>query len=189
MTGATLKRLLARGLWFWLRPLGIGRLGGDVRVRFPRRLQGRRHLSIGKGVRVGGHCWIQAVTDYQGIRYQPEIVIAEGTCIGGHCMITAVESVRIGPGCLFSEQVFISDHAHDTFTVEVRPLSVRPLKALGAVEIGARCFIGIRAVIMPGVRLGDHCVVGANSVVTRSFPAGTVLAGAPARAIRTIHSC
>jgi acetyltransferase-like isoleucine patch superfamily enzyme len=39
---------------------------------------------------------------------------------------------------------------------------------------------------MSGVTLGDYCVVGANSVVTRSFPAGSVIAGAPARLLRTL---
>lgn len=181
-----IKRLLARCLWWWSRPWGLGQLGRDVRLHFPRRLHGRRYLHVGNGVRIGSHSWIEAVQEYQSIRYQPKITIADDCCIGGHCQITAVESVRLGPGCLLSEQVFISDHTHDTFAPSSRPLSEQPLRALGPVEIGPRCFIGIRAVIMPGVRLGEGCVVGANSVVTRSFPAGTVLAGAPARAIRTL---
>lgn len=51
-------------------------------------------------------------------------------------------------------------------------------------RIGADCFIGGRALILPGVEIGDGCVVGAGSVVTRSAPAGSVLAGNPARIIR-----
>jgi acetyltransferase-like isoleucine patch superfamily enzyme len=40
---------------------------------------------------------------------------------------------------------------------------------------------------MPGVSLGDHCIVGTNAVVTKSFPAGSVLAGVPAKLIKTIE--
>ena len=45
-------------------------------------------------------------------------------------------------------------------------------------------WIGEGAVILPGISLGDGCVVGANAVVTRSFEAGSVLAGVPARRIK-----
>jgi acetyltransferase-like isoleucine patch superfamily enzyme len=41
---------------------------------------------------------------------------------------------------------------------------------------------------MGGVNLGDYCVVGANSVVTHSFPAGSVIAGAPARLVKTLDT-
>lgn len=51
------------------------------------------------------------------------------------------------------------------------------------VTIGNDVFIGTRAVILPGVTIGDQCVVGAGSVVTRSVPSGSVVAGSPARRI------
>ncbi|WP_420096242.1 acyltransferase [Brevibacterium sediminis] len=51
------------------------------------------------------------------------------------------------------------------------------------VTIGSDVFVGTGAIIMPGVRIGDRCVVGAGSVVTSSVPDGTVVAGNPARII------
>jgi lipopolysaccharide O-acetyltransferase len=57
------------------------------------------------------------------------------------------------------------------------------------VEIGNECFLGVRVSIMPGVTLGNHCVVGAHSVVTRSFPDFSMVAGVPARLIRTFDFC
>jgi lipopolysaccharide O-acetyltransferase len=58
------------------------------------------------------------------------------------------------------------------------------LTSRGRVQIGRGTFVGYRASIMDGVSLGRHCVVGANSVVTRSFPDGSMLAGCPARRIK-----
>jgi acetyltransferase-like isoleucine patch superfamily enzyme len=51
-------------------------------------------------------------------------------------------------------------------------------------RIGANCFIGGRAMVLPGVEIGDGCVVGAGAVVTKSVPPGCVVAGNPARVLR-----
>jgi acetyltransferase-like isoleucine patch superfamily enzyme len=51
-------------------------------------------------------------------------------------------------------------------------------------RIGKNCFIGGRSLIMPGVVIGDNCVVGAGSVVTKSVPPCTVVAGNPARVLQ-----
>ena len=52
-------------------------------------------------------------------------------------------------------------------------------------RIGANCFIGGRSLILPGIEIGDHCVVGAGSVVTKSVPPRSLVAGNPARILRS----
>lgn len=52
-------------------------------------------------------------------------------------------------------------------------------------RIGQRCFIGARSIILPGVTIGDNCVVGSGSVVTKDVPPNSVVAGNPARVIKT----
>ena len=55
------------------------------------------------------------------------------------------------------------------------------------IHIGEKCWIGMNAVILPGVTLGDHTVVGAGAVVTKSFPEGhVVLGGVPAQKIKDL---
>ena len=52
-------------------------------------------------------------------------------------------------------------------------------------RIGENCFIGGRALIMPGIEIGDGCIVGAGSVVTKSVPSGSLVAGNPARILKS----
>lgn len=56
-------------------------------------------------------------------------------------------------------------------------------------KIGKQCFIGANAIIMPGVEIGDEVIVGSGSVVTKNIPSNTIVAGNPAKIIRTnIHT-
>jgi acetyltransferase-like isoleucine patch superfamily enzyme len=52
-------------------------------------------------------------------------------------------------------------------------------------RIGENCFIGGRSLILPGIEIGDHCVIGAGSVVTKSVPSRSLVAGNPARILRS----
>ncbi len=52
------------------------------------------------------------------------------------------------------------------------------------VKIGKHCWIGMNAVILPGVELGDYVIVGAGAVVTKSFPSHVFIAGNPARIVK-----
>lgn len=62
-----------------------------------------------------------------------------------------------------------------------------PIRGSLACKIGNFVYIGYGAVILPGVTVGDNCVVGANAVVTRDVPSGNIVAGNPARIIRKIE--
>lgn len=122
-------------------------------------------------------CWLWPLdADYDGVR----IRIGSGNYFNRNLMIDACGLIEIGDDNIFGPEVYITDSNH-THGVGVSPKEA-PMK-VGRVRIGNRCWIGARAVILKDVELGDGCVVGAGAVVTRSFPAGSIVAGVPARAL------
>jgi acetyltransferase-like isoleucine patch superfamily enzyme len=95
----------------------------------------------------------------------------------GGCYVQGINGIYIGDRTIFAPGVKIISANHDEGDLGGH-------EACEPINIGADCWIGANAVILPGVRLGDRCVVGAGAVVTRSFEAGSVLVGVPARAVR-----
>ena len=97
--------------------------------------------------------------------------------------------VFIGDGCDFGPNVTIVTPLHPLVAAERKGLpcpdgQLRRLCKAKPVHIGRRCWICANVTILPGVTIGDDCVVGAGSVVTRDIPAGTFAAGNPCRVIR-----
>jgi acetyltransferase-like isoleucine patch superfamily enzyme len=79
------------------------------------------------------------------------------------------------------EVLFIT---HDGGTLLYRN-EVPDLEITAPILIGNDVYIGVRSIIMPGVTIGDNCVVGAGSIVTRDVPSNSVVAGVPAKIIKS----
>jgi maltose O-acetyltransferase len=92
-------------------------------------------------------------------------------------MLDACGLIEIGDDNMIGPDVYMTDSNH-RFGGDRLP-SHEPMD-IGHIKIGNRCWIGAKAVILKDVELGDGCVVAAGAVVTRSFPAGAVVAGVPA---------
>lgn len=138
------------------------------------------NIQLDNNVSIGKRGWFYLPLNNRTCR----IHIKAGAAIGDDFVITATNFITIGQNCLISYRVTIMDHTHVT-GMNINPVT-SGLTAGAPIEIGDRCFIGCNVVIMPGVRLGENCIVGANSVVTQSFPDGSVIAGAPARLLRSL---
>jgi len=96
--------------------------------------------------------------------------------ISGNCYIQGGNGIYFGEGTIFAPGVKIISANHDFKDYKNWVIS-KPIK------IGKFCWIGSNAVLLPGVTLGNHVIVGAGAVVTKSFPAYTIVAGNPAKII------
>jgi acetyltransferase-like isoleucine patch superfamily enzyme len=113
-----------------------------------------------------------------------ELSIGHGSEIGQRSRISITNRCRIGNDVLFSPNVYITDRDHEYRNIDI-PVIRQGIRDTNAeVEIGDGSYIGINSVIVGNVTIGKHCVIGANSVVTKSIPDYCVAVGSPAKVIK-----
>ena len=142
-----------------------------------------QNVTIGDNVSIGYRASIMTIP--LGTNANPTIDIGDNSNIGDDLSMGAAKKITIGKNCLISYDVSVIDHNHAFENIDIPPL-MQGIDEPKEIIIGDDCFLGAHSFILKGVSLGKHCVVGANSVVTSSFPAYTVIAGAPARKIRSL---
>ena len=120
--------------------------------------------------------------------YHPNLIIKNDVSIGSFSSIFCLNYVEISDGVLFGDNVSIFDNFHghlDYSDIEIIPAR-REIVSKGPVKIGKNVWIGKNVCVMPNVTIGDYAIIGANSVVTHDIPAYAIVAGCPARVIKTI---
>jgi acetyltransferase-like isoleucine patch superfamily enzyme len=140
-------------------------------------------IEVGANVGIGRHAWLNAMDDRKD--GMPTLRIGDGTYIGRFAHINAWRNVRIGRDVLIADRVFISDCEH-AFADTTVPIRLQGDIFRGNVTLMDGCWIGVGAVILPGVTVGRNAVVAANSVVNRDVAELTVVGGVPAKFIRKI---
>ena len=114
--------------------------------------------------------------------YGDHIFVGRNFFANYNCCFLDVGKITFGDNCLLGPNVCISTAGHP-----VHPAARNTLYEYGIdITVGNSVWIGANAVICPGVTIGDCCVIGAGSVVTRDIPAWSVAAGNPCRVIRGI---
>ena len=105
--------------------------------------------------------------------------IPYSTIVERDCIIDKLnpKGIHIGKNCLIASGVVILSHDHCK--------RVDSMPFLSETFIGNNCFIGIRAFVMPGVKIGNEVIVGSMSVVTKDVPSNCIVVGNPARIIKT----
>jgi len=115
--------------------------------------------------------------------YGTNIHVGDDVFFNFNCVVLDVTSVRLG------DRVFVAPNVQ--FYAATHPIEAKPRREMWEfgkpIIIGNDVWIGGSSVICPGVTIGDRVVIGAGSIVTKSFPSDVVIAGNPARVIRGIE--
>ena len=123
------------------------------------------------------------------------ISIGSRTHIGGRTLLAAASSIEIGDDVLIAFEALIMDHNSHSLKFRERRHDVRDwLKgtkdwsaiAMAPVRISNKAWIGVRAIVLKGVTIGEGAVVGAGSLVASDVPPWTIVAGNPAKVIRPL---
>lgn len=152
-------------------------------------LSGLSHMRIGRNFNAGDSLWLEAVVEYAGERLSPTLTLGDEVSFSDNVHITCINSITIGSGTLIGSRVIVTDHSHGVYRgdeqsgPETIP-SKRRLHSTGTVSIGRNVWIGDGVAVLAGATIGDGAIIGANSVVTGTVPAGTVAVGTPARPVR-----
>ena len=114
--------------------------------------------------------------------YGTHISVGKNFFANYNCTIIDVARVTIGDNCQFAPNVSIYTAGHP-----LHPAVRNTLYEYGIhVTVGNNVWIGGNSVVLPGVHIGDNCVIGAGSVVTKDIPPWSLAAGNPCRVIRKI---
>lgn len=158
-------------------------------------------VKAGKRVYIGKHCNLKGkrnivLEDAVTIRPYAQIwsggnkglvTICEGPEIGERCRISIANSLKIGVKVLIAPNVYITDCDHEYRNIDIPVIDQGIVQKGQKVSIGDGSYIGINSVIVGNVIIGKHCVIGANSVVTKDVPDYCVAVGSPAKVIKRIN--
>lgn len=145
------------------------------------------NIEIGDNCGFGRFVRLCTYNNYANQKFYPKLKIGNQVTFGNEIHIGCIDSVSIGNGTLLASRIFITDHFHGSVNKSdiLTPPSKRPLSSK-PVCIGNNVWIGEGVCVMPGVTIGDNVIIGANAVVTHSFPKNVVIAGVPAKIIKTL---
>jgi acetyltransferase-like isoleucine patch superfamily enzyme len=149
----------------------------------PTTIFNEQYISIGEDTLIGpGVARSAGMVPGQECITNPVVSIGDRCLIGKGSGIVGHFSITIGNDVWTGHHVYITDQNHGYEDVSV-PIS-RQSQPERAVIIGDGSWLGHGSIVLPGVTIGEHVVIGANSVVTKNIPPFSVAVGSPARVIR-----
>lgn len=173
----------------WVKTF-IGQVGKGSFISRPCNLigGGEKNIIIGENTNIQGHAVLGCWKNLYDQQFNPSITIGNNCSIGEYNHITAINRIQIGNGLLTGRYVLISDNSHGGLSLEEStiPPVRRKLVSKGEVVIGDNVWIGDKASVLAGVHIGDNVIVAANAVVTKDVPSNCVVAGIPAKIVKSL---
>lgn len=138
------------------------------------------------GARIGRGVVLHDVRLFNLYRRGPSgLEIGDECFVGDECLLDLAEGIRLEPQVTLAERVLVLTHVNVGYHDHPLQAHFPPRSAPVVVETGA--FLGAGAIVLAGVRIGARSFVAAGSVVTADVPPGVLVAGVPARVIRSLE--
>lgn len=159
-------------------------------IRRPVYIRGKNMLLYGQGLTMGYSCRLEMFDLATSSKIK--LNIGKNCKMGDNVHIAAGESIRIGDNCLFASKIYISDIVHGNYSKnsDASDPRVPPDQRIlhtNPVSIGDTVWLGDNVCILPGVRLGNGSIIGANAVVTKDIPDYCVAVGMPAKIVKRFN--
>lgn len=149
----------------------------------PTTIFNEKYISVGRDTLIGPGVALSAgMVPGQECLTSPVVQIGDRCLIGKGSGIVGHFSIIIGDDVWTGHHVYITDQNHG-YTDLTRPISQQS-QPERPVVIGNGSWLGHGTIVLPGVTIGEHVVIGANSVVTRDIPSYSVAVGSPAKVVR-----
>lgn len=155
--------------------------------RFPIIIRGRKYIDFGYSLTTGVGCRFDCFPGNESSK--KKLVFGRDVQINDYVHIVAMDNVKIGDNVLMASHVFISDNSHGSYKGDEKDSNpmIPPIEreySSDPVSIGRNTWIGEGVIIMPGVTIGEGCVIGAHSVVSKCIPDFSIAIGSPAKVIK-----
>lgn len=166
-------------IW-WKWHILLKSFGYKSQLVSPLSLDGKENISIGNNVYVGYKTWLAALplTGEKSCLLE----LQDGVTIGHFNHIYATKKIVLEKDVLTADRVYISDNLHGYSDIQI-PIKDQSILQHGEVVIGEESWLGENVCVL-GARIGKHCVIGANSVVTKDIPDYSIVVGVPAKIIK-----
>lgn len=142
---------------------------------------GKKKLAIGKSVTIGAYSQIIISTSYNNLGEY--ITIGNNVGLGEFARLGGSGGLEIGDNCIIAQYFSCHPENHNFDSNDALIKDQGTTRA--PIKIGPNCWIGAKVTILAGVEIGANCVVAAGAVVTKSVPQNSVVAGVPAKVIKT----
>lgn len=172
---------ICRNIYSFVHTNEFASIGKKSYFLKPLFLSGTEHIEMGEDVGVWHNARVEVLDRWNQQMFTPKLEIGSHVKIGQNFHLTCAQSVVIEKNVLCTARVTITYIIHVMDDISL-PLLEQDL-ITKPVRICEGTFIGVNAVIMPGVTIGKHAVVGANAVVTKDVPDYATVAGSPAKII------
>lgn len=162
------------------------KFGKGSYIREHATIRGGKFIKLGKHTRILAYSRLMCFQKISGEVLHPEICIGDNVIIGRNASINCCNRIEIGDNCMIAGYCFLHDSNHGMDPSLPERYEAQPM-VRKTIKLGKNVWLGEKVMVLPGIEIGDNCIIGAGSVVTKSIENNCMAVGNPARVIKKFN--